>query len=139
VSFWVDPPGLLLFGALTFIIHLRFNTPKAMVYAFSGGTIASFAFGGIGLYLDWFRWTIPGIVDLKGSYVMFDQGLTGISRATFPVWVVPIFLWFYPFWFVVGYELAKKHKLGMRTVPILILGILLLAVPSVVESVLLPH
>jgi hypothetical protein len=139
MSFWVDPPGLVLFGALVFILHVRFNTPKAMLYSFSAGTIASFAFGGMGLYLDWFRWTIPGIVDLKGSYIMFDQGLTGISKATFPVWIVPIFLWFYPFWFIVGYELAKKYKLGMKFIPILIFGILLLALPSVIESLQLAH
>jgi len=138
MSFWVDPPGLILFGALVCILHVRFNTSKEMLYSFSAGVVASFAFGGLGLYLDWFRWTIPGIVDLKGSYVMFDQGLTGISKANFPVWIVPIFLWFYPFWFVLGYGLAKKYRLGMKVVPVLIMGIVLLSAPSVIES-LLPH
>jgi hypothetical protein len=138
MSFWVDPPGLILFGALVYVLHVRFNTSRAMLYSFSAGVVASFAFGGLGLYLDWFRWTIPGIVDLKGSYVMFDQGLTGISKATFPVWIVPIFLWFYPFWFVVGYGLAKKYRLGMKVIPVLIIGIALLSAPSVIESIL-PH
>jgi hypothetical protein len=78
-------------------------------------------------------------VDLKGFYVMFDQGLTGLSKAAFPVWIVPIFLFFYPFWFVLGYEFAKKHRLGMKIVPHLVIGILLLAVPSVIESFQLAH
>ncbi|MDA4113723.1 MAG: hypothetical protein OK474_06730 [Thaumarchaeota archaeon] len=139
MSFWVDPPALLFFGAIVYIIHAKFDTAKALVYAFSGGTIASFAFGGLGLYMDWFRWVIPGIADLKGSYVIFDQGLTGITKATFPTWMVPIFLWFYPFWFILGYELAKRHKFEMKTVPIFALGILLLSIPSVVESYMLAH
>jgi hypothetical protein len=139
MSFWVDPPALLLFGAIVYIVHAKFNTAKALVYAFSGGIVASFAFGGLGLYMDWFRWTIPGIVDLKGSYVIFDQGLTGISKATFPVWIVPIFLWFYPFWFVLGYELAKKRNLGIKMVPLFAVGIMLLAIPSLVESYMLAH
>jgi len=139
MSFWVDPPALLFFGAITFIVHERFHTARALVYAFSGGTIASFAFGGLGLYMDWFRWTIPGIVDLKGSYVIFDQGLTGITKAAFPVWIVPVFLWFYPFWFVLGYELAKKHRLQTKAIPFFAAGLILLAVPSVVESVMLAH
>jgi len=139
MSFWVDPPALLLFGAIVYIVHAKFNTAKALVYAFSGGVIASFAFGGLGLYMDWFRWTIPGIADLPGSYVIFDQGLTGITKAAFPVWMVPIFLWFYPFWFVLGYEVAKKRRLGMNVVPIFAIGIILLAIPSVVESYMLAH
>jgi hypothetical protein len=66
-------------------------------------------------------------------------GLTGISKESFPVWIVPIFLWFYPFWFIAGYELAKKYTLGLKIVPLLIIGIVLLAVPSVVESLQLIH
>lgn len=139
MSFWVDPPALLIFGALTLIFHSRYETPKSVLYAFCGGTIASFVFGGIGLYLDWFRWTLPGLVDLKGSYVMFDQGLTGITKAAFPTWIAPIFLFFYPFWFALGYEVAKKRYLRTRAVPYLLLGIVLLALPSVVESNFLPH
>jgi len=139
MSFWVDPPALLIFGALAMIFHARYETPKAVLYAFCGGTIAAFVFGGIGLYLDWFRWTIPGLVDLKGSYVMFDQGLTGITKATFPTWIVPIFLFYYPFWFALGYEVAKKRYLKMRVVPYLLLGIIILAVPSILESYMLTH
>jgi hypothetical protein len=139
MSFWVDPPALLFFGALVYILHVRLNTPKALVYAVSGAVIASFAFGGLGLYMDWFRWTIPGLVDLRGSYVIFDQGLTGISKATFPTWIVPIFLFFYPVWFTLGYELAKKHRFGMKTVPIFVVGILLLSLPSFIESYMLAH
>jgi len=87
MSFWVDPPGLILFGALVCVLHVSFNTSKAMLYSFSGRVVASFAFGGLGL---------------------------------------------------VGYGLAKKNRLGMKGIPVLIIGIVRLSAPSVIES-LLPH
>ncbi len=134
MSFFVDPPGLLLLGATVCIVFNRLNAPKSMNYALSGGLIVSFTFGGIGLYLDWFRWVILGVVDLKGSYVMLEQGLTGLSKATFPAWIVILFLSLYPFWFTLGYETARRRNLGMRFVPIFIIGVLLLLIPSIVES-----
>jgi hypothetical protein len=123
-----------MFGAIIWMISDKLETPKSVVYAISGGTIASFTIGGIGLYLDWFRWVVPGIIDLKGSYVMLDQGLTGLNAATFPTWLALLFLSLYPFWFAVGYEHAKKHRLEMKWVPILMVGVLLLLIPSVIES-----
>ena len=134
MSFWVDPPGLLMIGTVIWIISDKLETPKSVVYAISGATIASFTIGGIGLYLDWYRWVVPGIINLKGSYVMLDQGITGLTKATFPTWLTVLFLSLYPFWFAVGYEHAKKHRLETRWVPILAVGVLLLLIPSVVES-----
>lgn len=139
MSFFVDPPGLIIFGAIVCLLAERFRTPKSVVYAASGGIIGSFAFGGIGLYLNWFPWVIPGLINLKGSYVMFDQGITGLSAATVPVWIVPIFLWFYPFWFILGFEAAKRHHLKMKYLPILLVGLLLLIIPSLVESQFIVH
>lgn len=123
-----------MIGAVIWIISDKLETPKSIVYAISGATIASFTIGGIGLYLDWYRWVVPGIINLKGSYVMLDQGLTGLTKATFPTWLTVLFLSLYPFWFAVGYEHAKKHRLEMRWVPILVVGVLLLLIPSVIES-----
>jgi hypothetical protein len=123
-----------MFGAIIWIISDKLETPKSVVYAISGGTIASFTIGGIGLYLDWYRWVVPGIINLKGSYVMLDQGITGLNAATFPTWLAVLFLSLYPFWFTLGYEHAKKHRLEMKWVPILMVGVLLLLIPSVVES-----
>jgi len=134
LSFFVDPPGLVMFGAIIWILSDRLSTPKSMVYAISGAVIGSFTIGGIGLYLDWFRWTIPGIINLPGSYVMLDQGITGLSKATFPAWIVVLFLCLYPFWFTLGFETAKRHRLRVKVVPILIVGVLLLLIPSVIES-----
>jgi hypothetical protein len=139
LSFWVDPPGLMMIGAIIWIISHELETPKSIVYAISGGTIASFTFGGIGLYLDWYRWVIPGIVNLQGSYVMLDQGITGLTEATFPTWIAVLFLCLYPFWFAVGYEFAKKHRLEIKLVPVLMAGVLSLLIPSIIESQLLVH
>ena len=123
-----------MIGAIIWIVSDKLETPRSVVYAISGATIASFTIGGIGLYLDWYRWVVPGIINLKGSYVMLDQGLTGLTAATFPTWLTVLFLSLYPFWFAVGYEHAKKHRLATRWVPILAAGVLLLLIPSVVES-----
>src|SRR5271157_1164252 len=108
MSFFVDPPGLFMMGIVVYLLSVRFKTPKSVLYAASGAITGSFTFGGIGLYLNWFTWTVPGLINLKGSYVMLDQGITGLSAATFPTWIAPIFLCFYPFWFTLGYETAKR-------------------------------
>jgi hypothetical protein len=139
MSFWVDPPALLMFGAIIWILSDRLETAKSVVYAISGGTLASFIIGGIGLYLDWYHWVVPGVINLKGSYVMLDQGITGLTEATFPAWMAILFLSLYPFWFAVGYEFAKKHRLETRWVPWLMVGILLMLVPSLIESQFLAH
>jgi hypothetical protein len=139
VSFWVDPPALFMFGAIIWILAERHGAPRSVLYAISGGIIASFTIGGIGLYLDWYRWIVPGIVNLRGSYVMLDQGLTGLTTATFPAWIAVLLLSIYPFWFAVGFEFAKRRRWETKVVPLLMIGILLMTVPSVIESQLLPH
>jgi hypothetical protein len=128
-----------MIGAIIWIVSDKLETPRSVVYAISAGTIASFTIGGIGLYLDWYRWVVPGVINLKGSYVMLDQGITGLTEASFPTWIAVLFLCLYPFWFAVGYEHAKKHRLEMRWVPYLMLGVLLLLIPSIVESQFLAH
>jgi hypothetical protein len=139
MSFFVDPFGLFLLGACLFIIAANYKIAKSVLYALSAAILTSFTFGGVALYLDWYRWVIPGIVDLKGSYIMFDQGLTGITKSAFPAWTAMMFVSLYPLWFVLGYETAKKHTLTIKFVPILILGVLLLVIPSVIQSQLLNH
>ncbi len=139
MSFFVDPFGLLFFGAILYIISANYKFAKSLTYALATAILTSFTFGGLALYLDWYRWTIPGLVDLQGSYIMFDQGLTGITKAAFPAWIVMMFLSIYPFWFVLGYETAKKYNLTLKFVPILIVLIVLLAIPSIIQSQFLSH
>ncbi len=77
MSFFVDPFGLLFFGAILYIVSANFKFSKQMICALSSAILTSFIFGGVALYMNWYRWIIPGLVDLKGSYIMLDQGLTG--------------------------------------------------------------
>ena len=126
-------------GAAIWIVSERLHAERTVVIAACGGMLGIFILGGIGLYLDWFRWIVPGIVNLKGSYVMVDQGLTGFTKAAFPAWIVVLFFCFYPFWFVLGYEYAKKRKLEPRVIRYLLVGLLLLLSPSVIESNFIPH
>ena len=81
MSFFVDPFGLLFFGAILYIVSANYKFAKSLIYALGAAILTSFTFGGIALYMDWYRWIIPGLADLKGSYIMFDQGLTGIYQS----------------------------------------------------------
>lgn len=87
MSFWVDPFALFLLGASLFIISVNCKIAKSVLYALGAAVLTSFTFGGATLYLDWYRWVIPGLADLKGSYIIFDQGLTGITKDAFPAWI----------------------------------------------------
>ena len=128
-----------MLGACLFIISVNYKIAKSVLYALGAAILTSFTFGGAALYLDWYRWVIPGIVNLRGSYIMFDQGLTGITKDAFPAWIAMMFLSLYPLWFVLGYETAKKYNLALKFVPILIVGVLLLIIPSVIQSQILLH
>jgi hypothetical protein len=134
VSFFVDPFGLFFFGAILYILSTNFNIAKSLIYAVGAAVLTSFTFGGIALYMDWYRWIIPGLADLKGSYIMFDQGLTGITKAAFPTWIAMMFLTLYPLWFALGYETAKKYHLPAKFLPVFIISILLLTIPSIIQS-----
>jgi hypothetical protein len=134
MSFFVDPFGLLFFGAILYIVSANFKFSKLMLHALASAILTSFIFGGVALYMDWYRWIIPGLVDLKGSYIMFDQGLTGITKAAFPVWIAMMFVSLYPVWFVLGFETAKKYNLSVKFILIFIVGILILTIPSIIQS-----
>ena len=134
MSFFVDPFGLLLIGAVLYIVSVNYSMAKSVMYSLATATLTCFVFGGVALYLDWYRWIVPGLVDLKGSYIMFDQGLTGITKEAFPAWIAMMFLSLYPLWFFLGYEVAKKYNLPMKFVPVFILGVLLLTIPSIIQS-----
>jgi hypothetical protein len=134
MSFFVDPFGLFFFGAILYIISANFKFSKLMLYAVASAILTSFIFGGVALYMDWYRWIIPGLVDLKGSFIMFDQGLTGITKAAFPAWIAMMFITLYPVWFVLGYETAKKYNLPLKFIAIFIVGILILILPSIIQS-----
>jgi hypothetical protein len=134
MSFFVDPFGLFFFGAILYIVSTNFKFSKLMIYALASAILTSFIFGGVALYMDWYRWIITGLVDLKGSYIMFDQGLTGITKAAFPVWIAMMFVALYPVWFVLGYETAKKYNLPVKFILIFIVGILILTIPSIIQS-----
>jgi hypothetical protein len=134
MSFFVDPIGLLLIGAILYIVSANFSLAKSVTYSLASATLTSFIFGGVALYMDWYRWVIPGLADLKGSYIILDQGLTGFTKETFPEWLCMMFLALYPFWFTLGYETAKKYNISKKLIPIFILGILLLAIPSIIQS-----
>jgi hypothetical protein len=134
MSFFVDPLGLLLIGAILYIVSANYKIAKSVVYALATATLTSFTFGGIALYLDWYRWILPGLADLKGSYIIFDQGLTGFTKEAVPAWIVVMFLSLYPFWFILGYETAKRYNLPVKFAAVFIIGVLLLTIPSIIQS-----
>jgi uncharacterized membrane protein len=139
LSFFVDPFGLFFFGAILYILVANLHLAKSLTYALASAILTCFILGGAALYFDWYRWVIHGLADLKGSYIIFDQGLTGITKEAFPVWIVMMFLALYPFWFILGYETAKKYSLPRKFLILFIIGILLLAIPSIIQSQFFPH
>ena len=46
MSFFVDPFGLLFFGAILYIVSANFKFSKSMIYAIGSAILTSFIFGG---------------------------------------------------------------------------------------------
>ena len=47
MSFFVDPFGLLFFGAILYIVSANFKFSKLMLYALASAILTSFIFGGV--------------------------------------------------------------------------------------------
>jgi hypothetical protein len=61
MSFFVDPFGLLFFGAILYIVSANFKFSKLMLYALASAILTSFIFGGVaplyGLVSVDYTWT----------------------------------------------------------------------------------
>jgi uncharacterized protein (DUF362 family) len=115
MSFVLDPPALLVLGAVLYYIGRRFNLARLVLWVLGIGIIALFISTSSALYLDILRWHIPGIMDMPGSVWMFHSDVTGIQKPDVPVAAVAAMFALYPLWLYLGY-LAAQYLL--RRTPI---------------------
>ncbi|MBU7016800.1 MAG: DUF362 domain-containing protein [Theionarchaea archaeon] len=107
MSFLLDPPALVLLGALVYVIAKKIHLKKLWV-AILGIAITGIFIGvSVLLYLDIIRWYIPFVIDMKGSEWMFHSNITGIYKKDVPTIIVVIMFGLYPFWHKVGYIIGK--------------------------------
>ena len=88
MSFILDPPALVLLGALCYVLSKRYHLRRVWQYLFGIVIVGAFLVVSILLYLDVIRWHIPFIIDMKGSEWMFHSNITGIYKEDVGVGIV---------------------------------------------------
>lgn len=115
MSFFLDPPALVLLGALVYVVAKRIHLEKFWVTILGIIITGTFIVVSVLLYLDVIRWYIPFVIDMKGSEWMFHTNITGIYKEDVPKIIVVIMFGLYPFWYKAGYTTAqfisKKRQL----------------------------
>jgi len=106
MSYFIDPPALLLIGIVLLLIQKYLNV-KHRTVAIIGMLVAFVIFmgGSTLLYLDVIRWPIP---DTQGSVWVFHTDYTGIRKEDVPVPLAAAMLLLYPLWLYLGYVVAER-------------------------------
>jgi len=106
MSYFIDPPALLLIGIVLLLIQKYLNV-KHQTVAIIGMLVAFIIFmgGSTLLYLDVIRWPIP---DTQGSVWVFHTDYTGIRKEDVPVPLAAAMLLLYPLWLYLGYVVAER-------------------------------
>jgi len=106
MSYFIDPPALLLIGIVLLLIQKYLNV-KHQTVAIIGMLVAFVIFmgGSTLLYLDVIRWPIP---DTQGSVWVFHTDYTGIRKEDVPVPLAAAMLLLYPLWLYLGYVVAER-------------------------------
>lgn len=107
MSFILDPPALVLLGAVVYVVSKRVRLRR--VWQYVAGIVIIGAFIGVSglLYLDVIRWHIPFVIDMKGSEWMFHSNITGIYKEDVPLVLVIVMFALYPLWYYLGYLAAQ--------------------------------
>lgn len=110
VSFFIDPPALLLLGMIIYYISKRLKwslrTTAVLMVLISLGF---FMGGSTLLYLDVVGWPLP---PTPGPIWMFHTDFTGIAKADVNVAISVFMLLLYPLWHLGGYMLALRLDQG---------------------------
>lgn len=107
MSFILDPPALILLGALVYVVSKRYYLRRVWQYLFGIVIVGAFLVVSILLYLDVIRWHIPFIIDMKGSEWMFHSNITGIYKEDVCIGFVIFMFVLYPLWYYLGYIAAQ--------------------------------
>lgn len=110
VSFFIDPPALVLLGIIIYYFSKRLKwslrTTAVLMVLISFG----FFMGGSALlYLDVLAWPLP---PTPGPIWMFHTDFTGIAKTDINVAISVFMLLLYPLWHLGGYMLALRLDQG---------------------------
>ncbi len=110
MSFFLDPPALVLVGFAVYYFSKRFKWSLRTTAVLMGLISVGFFMGGSALlYLDVLGWPLP---PTPGSIWMFHTDLTGIAKTDVHVTISVFMLLIYPLWHIGGYMLALRLDQG---------------------------
>ncbi|KYK37102.1 MAG: hypothetical protein AYK18_10845 [Theionarchaea archaeon DG-70] len=107
MSFLLDPPTLILLGAVVYTFSRRFHLRRLWQIIAGVGIVSAFIVVSSLLYMDLIRCYIPFVIDMKGSEWMFHSNITGIYKEDVPKVLVAIMFVIYPLWYYLGYISAQ--------------------------------
>lgn len=112
MSFFIDPPLLLLSGLFIFFAGKRLEWNRHAKIVVGIIIVLTFVVYSSLLYVDVFRFVFPFLGGMKSSEFMFHTSYTGISKSDVPLILVIFLFLLYPFWIFAGYAsalLISKH------------------------------
>ena len=115
MSFFIDPPLLLLSGLFIFFAGKRLEWNRHAKIVVGIIIVLAFVVYSSLLYADIFRFVFPFLGGMKSSEFMFHTSYTGISKSDVPLILVVVLFFLYPFWIFAGYAsalLISKHLLN---------------------------
>ncbi len=110
MSYFLDPPALLLLGIVVYYLSKRFRWSLNVTWAMMGVISLGFFVGGSTLlYLGVLGWPLP---PTPGPIWMFHTNLTGIAKSDVHLALAVLMLLIYPLWHLLGYFLALRRDVG---------------------------
>ena len=110
LSFFLDPPALVLMGIMVYYFSKRFKWNLRTTAVLMGIVSLGFFMGGSALlYLDILGWPLP---PTPGSVWMFHTNLTGIAKIEVNAGISIFMLLLYPLWHLGGYMIALRLDQG---------------------------
>jgi len=117
MSFLLDPPVLIIIGALLYLLGNRLGLESLAKMTIGLLVVVIFIIFGIFLYFDIFRCVFPIICSSSsGSELMFHSDITGIYKQDVPLIVVAFLFALYPlfiyFGYVTAFVMSKRRRLS---------------------------
>ena len=110
MSFFIDPPALIILGIMVYYFSKRLKWSLRTTAVLMGLVSLGFFMGGSALlYLDVLGWPLP---PTPGSIWMFHTDWTGIAKTDVHTAISVFMLLLYPLWHLGGYMLALRLDQG---------------------------
>ena len=109
MSFLIDPPLLIISGALLYLAGARYGLTVGNQAVVGMLVVLLFISVSALLYIDAIQCFFPFICgNMSGSEFMFHSDITGIYKKDVPLAVVILLFALYSLWLYSGYAIAKK-------------------------------